>query len=232
MPQPIPRSIGTGGTRGTLCCGATNFGGTWSFGAQCAVFPFRGDQSPSFTARPSAWSVGRAGGARGLAAWVSARGFPLTGCCSLVRGIWLALLRAGDVESDPGPDGGPCVGCGLTPAANTRVLLRCRKGCGRECDCKEACSGLHRGEQRQGILACGCVRWLVGGWLPPSPNLVQCRLRWHSANHLVTQGPYLVNQDPPVRPNFTTLHTGSLLWGVLCRHTLFRKPIGMAFFNI
>jgi hypothetical protein len=72
----MPRNIGTGGTRGMLWHGATSFGGTWSFGTQRAGFPFKGDQSPSFTACPSAWSVGRAGGAGGLAAWVSARGFP------------------------------------------------------------------------------------------------------------------------------------------------------------
>jgi hypothetical protein len=145
MPHPMPNSIGTGGTRGTLCRGATKFGGTWPFGAQCAGFPLRGDQSPYFTARPFAWSVGRVGGAGELAAWVSAHGFPLTGCHSLVRGIRLALLRAGDVESNPGPNGGPCVGCWLTPAANTRALLWCWKGCGRECQRRETCSGLCRG---------------------------------------------------------------------------------------
>jgi hypothetical protein len=63
MPHPMPNTIGTSGTRGTLWRGATNFGGMWSFGAQRVGFPFRGDQSPSFMARPSAWSVGRAGGA-------------------------------------------------------------------------------------------------------------------------------------------------------------------------
>jgi hypothetical protein len=142
MPHPMPNYIGTGGMRGTLWRGATNLGGSWSFGTQRAGFPFRGDQSPSFTACPSAWSVGRAGGAEGLAAWVSARGFPPTGCRSLVHSIRLVLLRAGDVESNPGPDGGPCVSCGLMSAPGKRALLRCREGCGRVCHYKEACSGL------------------------------------------------------------------------------------------
>jgi hypothetical protein len=160
-----------------------------------------------------------------LAAWVSARGFLLTGSRSLVRGIRLALLQADDVESNPGPDGGPCGGCGLTPAANTRVLLRCREGCDKECHRREACSGLHKGEQRQGIWACGICVVVSGGVTPPSPNLVKCRLRRHSANHLVT-GPYLVNRDPPVRPNSTILHTGLLLWGVLCRQVRLSPPLG------
>jgi hypothetical protein len=99
--------------------------------------------------------------------------FPLTGCRSLVRGIRLALLRAGDVESNPEPDGGPCVGCGLTPAANTRVLLRCREGCGRQCHCREACSGLRRGEQRQGIWTCGMCVVVSGGVAPPQPQSSQ-----------------------------------------------------------
>jgi hypothetical protein len=64
-----------------------------------------------------------------------------------------------------------------------------------------------------------------GGWLPPSPNLVKYRLRRHSANHLVT-GPYLVNRDPPVRPNSTILRTGSFLWGVLCRQVWLSPPLG------
>jgi hypothetical protein len=226
MPHPMPNTIGTGGTRGTLWRGATNFGGTWSFGAQHEGFPFKGDRSPSFMARPSTWSVGQAGRAGGLAAWVSARGFLPTRCRSLVRGIRLALFRAGDVESNPGPDGGPCVGCGLLPAANTRALLRCKEGCGRECHHKEACSGLRRGEQRQGILACGVCVVVSRGWLPPSPNLVKCRLRWHLANHLVNQGPYLVNWDPTVRPNCTTLRTESLLWGVLYRQVRLSPPLG------
>jgi hypothetical protein len=67
----------------------------------------RGDRSSFFTARPSAWSVSQAGGAGGLAVRVSAHGFLLTGCRSLVRGIRLVLLRAGNVESNPAPDGGP-----------------------------------------------------------------------------------------------------------------------------
>jgi hypothetical protein len=98
MPHPMPNTSGTGGTRGTLWHGVTNLGGTWSFGAQRAGFPFRGDQSPSFTARPCAWFVGRAGRAGGLAAWVSAHGFLPTGCRSLVRGIRLVLLWAGDID--------------------------------------------------------------------------------------------------------------------------------------
>jgi hypothetical protein len=133
--------------------------------------PFLGDQSSFFTARPSAWSVGRAGRAGGLAARVSARGFLLTGCRLLDRGIRLALLWVSDVESNPGPDGGSCVSCGLTPAENTRALLRCREGCGRECHHREACSGLRRGSSVRGFGHMGCVWWLVGGWLPPSPNL-------------------------------------------------------------
>ena len=60
-----------------------------------------------------------------------------------------------------------------------------------------------------------CVWWLVGGWLPPSPNLVKCRLRRHLANPLVNQGPYLVKRDPTVRPICTTLRTKSPLgWGL------------------
>jgi hypothetical protein len=73
------------------------------------------------------------------------------------------------------------------------------------------------GSSVKGFGRAGCVWWLVGGWFPPSPNLVKCRLWWHLANHLFNQGPYLVNQDPTVRPNYTTLRTRSLLWGVLCR---------------
>jgi hypothetical protein len=148
-----------------------------------------------------------------LVPWVSARGFSPTGCRSLVRGIRLVLLRAGDVESNPGPDGGPCVRCGLTPAPGKRALLRCREGCGRVCHYKEACSGLRMGEQRQGIWACEVCVVVSGGWLPPSPNLVKCRLRRHLANPLVNQGPYLVKRDPTVRPNCTTLRTRLLLGG-------------------
>jgi hypothetical protein len=153
--------------QGTLCRGDTKSGGTWPFGVQRAGFPFRGYISSSTTARPSAWSVGRAGGEGGLAAWVSAHGFLPTGCRSLVRGIRLVLLRAGDVESNPGPDGGPCVGCGLTPAPGKSALLRCREGGGRECHYKEACSGLRRGEQHQGIWVCVVVSG--GGGSPPAP---------------------------------------------------------------
>jgi hypothetical protein len=65
----------------------------------------------------------------------------------------------------------------------------------------------------------------VGEWLRPSPNLVKSRLRRHSANHFVT-GPYLVNRDPPVRPNSTILCTGLLLWGVLCRQVRLSPPLG------
>jgi hypothetical protein len=100
----------------------------------CGI-PLKRDRSSSTMARPSAWSVGRSGGAGGLAAWVSARGFLPTGCRSLVRCIRLVLLRAGDIESNPGPDGGPCVSCGLTPAPGKRALLQCMEGCGRECHC-------------------------------------------------------------------------------------------------
>jgi hypothetical protein len=39
-------------------------------------------------------------------------------------------------------------------------------------------------------------------------------------------GPYLVNQDPLVRPNSTILHTGLLLWGVLCRQARLSPPLG------
>jgi hypothetical protein len=106
----MPNSIGMAGTRGTLRHGATKFGGMWPFGVQCVGLHFRGDQSSSFTARPSTWSVGWAERAGGLAAQVLARGFLLTGCRLLVHGIRLVLLQAGDVESNPGPDGGPCVG--------------------------------------------------------------------------------------------------------------------------
>jgi hypothetical protein len=72
----------------------------------------------------------------------------------------------------------------------------------------------------------GCVWWLVRGWLPPSPILVKCRLQRHLANHLVNQGRYLVNQDPTVRPNYTTLRTRLLLWGVLCRQVRLSLPLG------
>jgi hypothetical protein len=106
---------------------------------------------------------------------LSACGFPLTGCRSLVRGIRLALLRAGNVESNPGPDGGPCVGCGLTPSENIRALLRCREGCGRECHSREACSGLCRGEQRQGIWACGMCVVVSGGVAPFYSPTLNCR---------------------------------------------------------
>jgi hypothetical protein len=61
MPHPMPNTIGTGGTRGTLCRGVTNLGGTWSFGTQCTGFPFRGDRSPSLTACPSVWGSGGGG---------------------------------------------------------------------------------------------------------------------------------------------------------------------------
>jgi hypothetical protein len=129
------------------------------FGVVSPILVARGLSGPSMRASPSEGIEVpplRHAPLPGLsAAWVSARGFLPTGCRSLVCGIWLALLRAGDLESNPGPDGGPCVGCGLTPAANTRALLWCREGCGRECHRKEACSGLRRGEQHQGIWALG-----------------------------------------------------------------------------
>jgi hypothetical protein len=81
-------------------------------------------------------------------------GFLRTGCCSLVCGVRLFFLWAGDVESNPGSDRGPCVACGQTPVENAR----CSEGCGRECHYKEACSGLQRGHQRQGNWVCGmCV---------------------------------------------------------------------------
>jgi hypothetical protein len=108
-----------------------------------------------------------------LAERISAHGFLFTGCRSLVRGIRLVLLRAGDVESNPEPDGGPCVGCGPTPAANIRALLWCRESCGRECHRREACSGLRRGEQRQGIWACGMCVVARGGVAPPQPQSSQ-----------------------------------------------------------
>jgi hypothetical protein len=135
--------------------------------------PQFGDRMPLPTACRSAWSVGRAGGAGGLAAWVSARGFPTTGCRSLVRGIRLVLLRASDVESNPRPDGGPCVSCGLPSTSDKRALLRCREGCGRESHRKEACSGLRRGEQPQGISACGVCVVVSGGVAPHQPQSSQ-----------------------------------------------------------
>jgi hypothetical protein len=64
-----------------------------------------------------------------------------------------------------------------------------------------------------------------GGLLPPSPNLVKCPLRRHSANPFV-RGPYLVNRDPLVRPNSTILRTRLLLWGVLCRQVRLSAPLG------
>ena len=71
------------------------------------------------------------------------------------------------------------------------------------------------GSNVKGFGRAGCVWWLEGGWLPPSPNLVKCRLRRHLANHLVNQGPYLVKRDPTVRPICTTLRTKSPLgWGL------------------
>jgi hypothetical protein len=42
---------------------------------------------------------------------------------------------------------------------------------------------------------------------------------------LVT-GPYLVNRDPPVRPNSTILRTRLLLWGVLCRQVRLSPSLG------
>jgi hypothetical protein len=148
----MPNSIGTAAPRGTLRYGTTKFGGTCPFGVQCGGLPFRGDRSSSFTARPSAWSFGRGIGYTGFGSWVSPHRL------LLVRSIRLVLLRPGNVESNPGPDGDLCVGCGLTPAANTRTLLRCREGCSRECHHREACSDLQRGKQHQGIWACGmCV---------------------------------------------------------------------------
>jgi hypothetical protein len=112
--------------------------------------------------------VGRPGRrSGGLAARASACRFLPTKCRSLVRGIRLVLLRAGNVESNPGPDGGPCVGCGLMPAANTRALLRCKEGCGRECYHREACSGLRRQEQRQEIWECRICLAVSGGVAPP-----------------------------------------------------------------
>jgi hypothetical protein len=77
------------------------------------------------------------------------------------------------VESNPGPDGGPCVSCGLTPAPGKRALLRCREGCGRECHYKEACSGRRRGEQHQGIWACGVCVVVSGGVAPAQPQSSQ-----------------------------------------------------------
>jgi hypothetical protein len=96
-----------------------------------------------------------------------------TGCSFLVHGIRLVLLRAGDVESNPGPDRGPCVVCGLKPVENAGELLRCRKGCGMESHYKEACSGLRRGEQRQGNWACGMCVVVNGEVAPPHPQSSQ-----------------------------------------------------------
>jgi hypothetical protein len=127
-----------------------------------------------------------------------------------------SVLRAGDVESNPGPDRGPCVVCGLMPAENARALLRCREGCGRECHYKKVCSGLGRGEQHQGNWACGICVVVDGGWLPPIPNLIKCRPRRHLANPLV-KGLLLVNLVLLVRPNHAISRTSLLLWGVLCR---------------
>jgi hypothetical protein len=137
-------------------------------------------------------------------------GFLPTGCRSLVRGIGLVLLQAGDVKSSPGPDRGSCVVCKQTPAENARALLRCREGCGRESHYKEACSGLQGGEQHQGNWACGLCVVFNGGWVPPSPNLVKCCPRRHSTNPFV-KGLLLVNRDLLVRPGPIISHTSLLL---------------------
>jgi hypothetical protein len=126
-------------------------------------------------------------------------GFLLTRCRLLARGIWLVLFQAGDLESNSGPDRGPCVVCGQTPAENARALLWCTEGCGRESHYKEACSGLQRGSSIKGTGHVGCLWWLMGGGSPQS-NLVKCRHRRHLANPLV-KGLPLVNRDLLVRPN-------------------------------
>jgi hypothetical protein len=152
VPLTTPSSIGKAATRRRLHCDATKFGCTCPSGGQCGGSPLFGDQTSSF----SVWPVSRAGVVGGLVAGFWLVGFLPTGYRSLVRGIWLVLLQAGDVESNPGPDRGPCVGCGLTPAENARALLWYREGCGRECHYREACYGLRRGEQHQGNWAwCG-----------------------------------------------------------------------------
>jgi hypothetical protein len=63
---------------------------------------------------------------------------------------------------------GPCVDCGLTPTANTRALLWCREGCGRQCYRREACSGLRRGSSVKGsgcaatgMLICNDSQWAL-----------------------------------------------------------------------
>jgi hypothetical protein len=109
---------------------------------QCGGFPLSGTKSLRIQ---FAALAGLQAGLGGQGDWLRGfwlMGFLPTGCRSLVCGIRLVLLRAGDVESNPGPDRGPCVICGLTPAENARVLLWCREGCGRESHYKEACSGL------------------------------------------------------------------------------------------
>jgi hypothetical protein len=81
------------------------------------------------------------------------------------------------------------------------------------------------GSSIKGTGRVGCVWLLMGVWLPPSPNLVKCRPRRHSANPLV-KGLHLVNRDLLVRPNHIISHTNSLLWGVLCRQERLSAPPG------
>jgi hypothetical protein len=115
-----------------LCRGTTKIGCACPSVGQCGVSLFWGPNLFFFSM--PLWlpcPVGQGGGGVWLHGFL-AHGVFLIACCLLVRGIQLVLLRVGDVESNLGPDRGPCVICGQTPTENARALLRCREGCGRE----------------------------------------------------------------------------------------------------
>jgi hypothetical protein len=166
----MPNTTATAATRKKLHCGTTTIGSEFPSVGQCGSLPFL---RIKFFLIQYAALAGLSGGWGWQGGWLHRFwlvGFLPTGCRSLVHGIRLVLLRAGNVESNPGPDRGPCVVCGKTPAENAKVLLRCREGCGRKSHNKEACSGPQRGEQRQGNWVCGMCMVVNGGMAHPKPQ--------------------------------------------------------------
>lgn len=65
----------------------------------------------------------------------------------------LLLLRAGDVERNPGPATRACSTCSTTVRANSSPLV-CSRVCGRVCHKQESCSGLTRAMQAIGTWVC------------------------------------------------------------------------------
>ena len=96
--------------------------------------------------------------------------------CSPGCGPRLLLLRAGDVEMNPGPAGGEaCWRCSIRIKAGD-PFLRCVSGCERVSHCQEGCSGLKRTRQqrvRQGHEHWRCPECSGGTPVPTAPLNVQ-----------------------------------------------------------